>query len=60
MTDDFKAYLTIRRDFNYQYVNHSIGQYVKVPVHTNTTEGNFCLLKGGIIGAFRHISKKSI
>ena len=59
MTDDFKAYLTIRRDFNYQYVNHSIGQYVKVPLYTDTAKGNFCLLKRGIIGIFRHVSKKS-
>ena len=39
MTDDFRAYRTIRRDFNHKFVNHSSGQYVNGEVHTNTIEG---------------------
>jgi hypothetical protein len=58
MTDDFKAYRTLRKEFNHKFVNHSTGQYVKGKVHTNTVEGYFSLLKRGIIGVFHHVSKK--
>jgi transposase-like protein len=60
MTDDFKAYKTLRKEFKHQSVNHSIGQYVRGNVHTNTIEGYFSLLKRGITGVFHHVSKKHL
>lgn len=60
MTDDFKAYRTLRKDFNHKFVNNSIGRYVKGKVHTNTLEGYFSLLKRGITGIFHHVSKKHL
>jgi len=56
MTDEFKGYRTLQRDFNHESVNHSLGQYVKGQVHTNTVEGYFSLPKRGINGVFHHIS----
>jgi hypothetical protein len=33
-------------------VNHSIGEYVRGDVHTNTIEGYFSILKRGIHGVY--------
>ena len=60
ITDDFMAYRTLRRDFNHKYVSHSLGEYVKGQVHTNTIEGYFSLLKRGVTGVFHHASKKHL
>jgi transposase-like protein len=40
----------------HQTVNHSIGEYVRGDVHTNTIEGYFSILKRGIIGTYHHVS----
>lgn len=60
MTDEFKSYKMLRKEFNHKSVNHSLGQYVKGQVHTNTVEGYFSLLKRGINGVFHHVSKKHL
>jgi transposase-like protein len=41
-------------------VNHSIGEYVRGPVHTNTIEGYFSILKRGIIGTYHHVSPQHL
>jgi transposase-like protein len=41
-------------------VNHSIGEYVRGPVHTNTIEGYFSILKRGIVGTYHHVSQKHL
>jgi hypothetical protein len=40
----------------HQTVNHSIGEYVRGDVNTNTIEGYFSILKRGIIGTYHHVS----
>jgi hypothetical protein len=40
----------------HQTVNHSIGEYVRGDVNTNTIEGYFSILKRGIIGTYPHVS----
>jgi len=37
-------------------VNHSIGEYVRGEVSTNTVEGYFSILKRGITGTYHHVS----
>ena len=37
-------------------MNHSIGEYVRGDVHTNTVENYFSILKRGIIGTYHHVS----
>lgn len=37
-------------------VNHSIGEYVRGDVHTNTIEGYFSIMKRGITGVYHHVS----
>ena len=58
MTDDFRAYKTLRREYDHRAINHSLGRYVDGPVHTNTIEGYFSLLKRRITGVFHNVGKK--
>lgn len=41
-------------------VNHSIGEYVRGDVHTNTIEGYFSIMKRGITGVYHHISAQHL
>jgi transposase-like protein len=41
-------------------VNHSIGEYVRGEVHTNTIEGYFSILKRGIVGTYHHVSPQHL
>jgi transposase-like protein len=45
---------------NHQTVNHSIGEYVRGDVHTNTIEGYFSILKRGIMGTYHHVSPQHL
>ncbi len=56
MTDDWRAYRKPGTRFaSHQTVNHSVGEYVRGDVHTNTVEGYFSLFKRGVNGTFHHI-----
>lgn len=44
----------------HESVNHSIGEYVRGPVHTNTIEGYFSIMKRGINGTYHHISQQHL
>jgi transposase-like protein len=41
-------------------INHSIGEYVRGPVHTNTIEGYFSIMKRGIHGVYHHVSQQHL
>lgn len=41
-------------------VNHSIGEYVRGDVHTNTIEGFFSIMKRGIHGVYHHVSQQHL
>ncbi|HXD00692.1 MAG TPA: IS1595 family transposase [Verrucomicrobiae bacterium] len=59
MTDEYTPYRDAAKGFtNHQTVNHSAGEYVRGPWHTNSVEGFFSLLKRGVVGTFHHISEK--
>jgi hypothetical protein len=59
MSDDGGA--RVAREFpNHQSVNHSIGEYVRGDVHTNTIEGYFSILKRGIAGVYHHVSAQHL
>jgi transposase-like protein len=45
---------------NHGTVNHSICEYVRGDVHTNTVEGYFSILKRGINGVYHHISQEHL
>ena len=41
----------------HQTVNHSIGEYARGNVHSNTVESYFSLLKRGLYGTYHHVSE---
>ena len=59
MSDDGGA--RVGREFaRHQSVNHSIGEYVRGDVHTNTIEGYFSIMKRGINGVYHHVSPQHL
>jgi transposase-like protein len=59
MSDDGGA--RVGRMFSdHQTVNHSIGEYVRGDVHTNTIEGYFSIMKRGIYGVYHHVSPQHL
>jgi transposase-like protein len=59
MSDDGGA--RVGREFpNHEAVNHSINEYVRGDVHTNTIEGYFSIMKRGISGVYHHVSQKHL
>lgn len=57
MTDGEGQYRLLADMFkSHGVVNHSIGEYVRGDIHTNTIEGYFSILKRGIIGTYHHVS----
>lgn len=61
ITDDHSAYQGLRRSFeDYHTVKHSLGEYVRGHIHTNTVEGFFSLLKRGIFGIYHHVSPQHL
>jgi transposase-like protein len=60
-TDDFRSYRGLNKRFKeHSVVKHSMKEYVRGNVHTNTIEGYFGLLKRGINGVFHHVSAKHL
>jgi len=57
MTDERPGYKGIGKDFDggHHTVNHSIKEYARGDVTTNTVEGYFSLFKRGVNGVFHHI-----
>lgn len=41
-------------------VNHSIGEYVRGDIHTNTVESYFSIMKRGIFGVYHHVSPQHL
>ena len=57
MTDDFRAYRPAGKEFaSHEVVKHSLGEYVRGNVHTNTIEGFFSIFKRGMYGVYQHVS----
>jgi transposase-like protein len=60
MTDEFRAYRGLSKDYTHKTVNHSIYEYVVDDIHVNTLEGFWSLLKRGIKGIYHCPSKKHL
>ena len=60
-TDDWRPYRGIGdEDTLHQTVNHSIGEYARGNVNTNSVENIWRLLKRSIIGSFHKVSIKHL
>lgn len=61
MTDEAKFYPRIGREFaKHDSVNHSIGEYARGDVTTNTVEGYFSIFKRGMRGVYQHCGDKHL
>ena len=60
-TDDWRPYRGIGdEDTRHETVNHSIGEYARGDVHTNSVENIWSLLKRSIIGSYHKVSVKHL
>lgn len=62
MTDDAGQYRVMGAAVSkkHEVINHSIKEYVRGNVHTNTIEGVFSILKRGLIGTYQHVSEQHL
>jgi transposase-like protein len=57
MTDDAGQYFNVKRHFKgHGVVHHARGEYARGPIHVNTLEAFYSLLKRGLIGVYHHVS----
>jgi len=58
-TDEWPAYWSVKHNgFNHHTIQHRQRIYVNGDIHTNTIEGFWSLVKGGIHGVYRNVSDK--
>ncbi len=58
MTDEAKMYRTIGKEFaEHGSTMHSVGQYVRGDIHSNTVEGFFSIFKRGMRGVYQHCNE---
>ena len=61
VTDEWKAYNGLGKDFQHEILNHNAEQYVTDNgFHTNSIEGFWSLLKRGIFGIYHQVSPKHL
>lgn len=61
MTDDFNSYKSVGKPFaGHGVVRHSVKEYVRGDVHTNTIEGFFSRVKRKLIGTHHAVSKQHL
>ncbi len=61
MTDEASWYRGLYKDFaSHEAVNHTLKEYVRGAVSTNTVEGYFSIFKRGMKGVYQHCSEKHL
>lgn len=61
MTDEATRYWRIGKEFAaHSSVNHSIKEYARGNVTTNSAEGFFSILKRGLTGIYQHVSEQHL
>lgn len=60
ITDGWKGYKGISKEYEHKVVEHSTGEYVKDGFHTNGIEGFWSHLKRGIMGIYHKVSPKHL
>lgn len=60
-TDESRLYPEIGEQFAaHETVKHSVGEYVRDDVHTNSAEGYFSIFKRGMRGVYQHCGEKHL
>jgi transposase-like protein len=61
MTDEYKVYKRLNESgYIHKTINHSVKEYVKGKVHTNTIENVWSLFKRSIYGIYHNVSSKHL
>ena len=62
ITDEWKSYRGIGSEYRggHQIIRHSVGEFSRGTVNTNTVESFFALLKRGYVGTFHYMSRKHL
>jgi transposase-like protein len=61
MTDSATWYTKLGKDYaSHETINHTIDEYVRGNVHTNTVEGFFSVFKRGMKGTYQHCGEKHL
>ena len=60
-TDEFMVYNNLpEKGYKHERIMHGLKVYVDGDVHSNTIEGFWALVKGGIVGVFHGVSAKHL
>jgi transposase-like protein len=60
-TDESRLYIEVGKEFAaHETVKHSVGEYVRDDVHTNSAEGFFSIFKRGMRGIYQHCREKHL
>jgi len=60
-TDESRLYSDVKHTFaSHETVKHSVKEYVRGEVHTNTVEGVFSVFKRGMKGIYQHCAEKHL
>lgn len=60
-TDESRLYIEVGGEFAaHETVKHSVGEYVRGDVHTNSAEGYFSIFKRGMRGIYQHCREKHL
>ena len=59
ITDEYRGYMGMDKVLPHKVIKHD-KWYVDGPIHTNTIEGFWALLKRGIFGSFHSVSRKHL
>jgi len=60
ITDSHFGYRGLDLQYTHETVKHLAGEYARGPIHTNTIEGFWSLLRRGIYGIYHSVSSKHI
>jgi transposase-like protein len=60
ISDEWRAYNGLNKDYIHKRVNHSKYQYVNKDAYTNSLENYWSLVKRNILGIYHNISRKHI
>jgi hypothetical protein len=57
-SDESRIYTRVKREFAHRVINHSLGEYAKQGITTNTIEGFWSQMKRSIDGTYHAVSPK--
>ena len=60
VTDEWKGYVTLSKDYQHKTVRHSMHQYIYGGYHTNGIENFWSQLKRGVYGIYHHVNPEHL